>query len=123
MLQRARIHAHPATIEAVLKFTDGAHRKEAVDRIERIIAARSALGEQLARLPLIRRVWPSDSNFVLVDCIDAERVFRAATSVGLIIRDVRSQLGLGSSLRISVGTPEQNDRLVRAIAKAAGAAA
>ena len=37
---------------------------------------------------------------------------------GLIIRDPRSQPGLGSSLRISVGTPEQNDRLLRGIAQA-----
>jgi histidinol-phosphate aminotransferase len=111
------------TIEAVLEFTDETHRKEAAQRIERIVAERAGLSEQLARLAPIRRVWPSDSNFILVDCIDAEQVFRAATSVGLIIRDVRTQLGLGSSLRISVGTPEQNDRLVRAIAKAAGAAA
>jgi histidinol-phosphate aminotransferase len=111
------------TIEAVLKLTDGMHRDEAAQRIDHITAQRASLSEQLASLPPIRRVWPSDSNFVLVECIDAEQVFRAATSVGLILRDVRTQLGLGSSLRISVGTPEQNDRLVRAIAKAAGAAA
>ena len=111
------------TIEAVLTFTDAQHRAESQQRIDVILSERARLSEQLARLPLIRRVWPSDANFLLVDCIDADRVLRAATSVGLIIRDPRSQPALGNSLRISVGTPEQNDRLLRGIAQAAGAAA
>jgi histidinol-phosphate/aromatic aminotransferase/cobyric acid decarboxylase-like protein len=50
-------------------------------------------------------------------------VLRAAAAVGLIVRDPRSQPGLGSSLRISVGTAEQNDRLVQGIAQSTGAAA
>ncbi|HJY40368.1 MAG TPA: histidinol-phosphate transaminase [Steroidobacteraceae bacterium] len=109
------------TIEAVLKFTDGPHRAESQRRIETIRAERARLSEHLARLPAIRRVWPSDSNFILVDCVDADRVLRAAAQVGLIIRDPRSQPGLGSSLRISVGTTEQNDRLLQGIARTTGA--
>ena len=111
------------TIEAVLRFTNAGHRAESAKRIEVIRSERARLSEQLARLPGIRRVWPSDANFVLLDCVDPDRVLRAATTVGLIIRDPRSQPGLGSSLRISVGTPEQNDRLLRGIAQTAGAAA
>ena len=63
-------------------------------------------------------MWPSDSNFLLVDCVDADRgAARRGIGAGLIIRDPRSQPGLGSCLRISVGTPEQNDRLLRGIAR------
>ena len=47
-------------------------------------------------------------------------MLRGAAAVGLIIRDPRSQPGLGTSLRISVGTPEQNDRLLRGIAQLHG---
>jgi len=111
------------TIEAVLKLTDAKHRAESQQRLEVIRSERACLSEQLAQLPAIRRVWPSEANFILVDCIDPDRVLRAAASVGLIVRDPRSQPGLGSSLRISVGTAEQNDRLVQGIAKSAGAAA
>jgi histidinol-phosphate aminotransferase len=111
------------TIEAVLELTDAKHRGESQQRIELIRGERARLSEQLAQLPAIRRVWPSDANFILVDCIDPDRVLRAAAAVGLIVRDPRSQPGLGSSLRISVGTAEQNDRLVQGIAKSAGAAA
>lgn len=107
------------TIEAVLKFTDETHCAESKQRIETILSERARLSEQLARQPLIRRVWHSDANFLLVECVDADRVLQAAVAAGLIIRDPRSQAALANCLRISVGTPEQNDRLVRGIAAAA----
>lgn len=111
------------TIESVLKFTDHAHQSDAKQRIHTVLEERERLADRLRNSPSIRRVWPSDSNFVLVECIDPDQVLRAATSVGLIIRDPRSQLGLGNCLRISVGTPEQNERLVQGIARLTGAAA
>lgn len=112
-----------STVESVLQFTDAAHCAESQRRIQALREERARLREQLQRLPLIRRVWPSDANFLLVECTDADRVLQAAIGVGLIIRDPRSQPGLGSCLRISIGTPEQNARLVRGIATASGQAA
>jgi histidinol-phosphate aminotransferase len=111
------------TIDAVLTFTNAQHCAAAAQRIDTILAERARLAERLAQLPLVSRVMPSDSNFLLIECADAERVFKAATSVGLIVRDTRSQLGLANTLRISVGTPEQNERLLRGIAEASGISA
>lgn len=111
------------TVEAVLALTNAQHASEAARRIELIVSERERLARELAKLPLITRVWPSAANFLLIDCIDADVVLRAAASVGLILRDPRSQLGLAESLRISVGTPEQNERLLRGLARASGAAA
>lgn len=111
------------TIDAVLNFTDEAHVAESQERIASILSERVRLAEQLASLSLIREVWPSNSNFILVDCTDADAVLRAALTAGLIIRDPRSQPGLGSSLRISIGTPEQNNRLIEGVARASGVAA
>jgi histidinol-phosphate aminotransferase len=111
------------TIDAVLKFTDEAHVADSKQRIQVILSERKRLAQRLAALPLIRDVWPSDSNFLLVDCHDADAVLRAAMAAGLIIRDPRSQPGLATCLRISVGTPEQNERLVQGVTRASGAAA
>lgn len=111
------------TIEAVLKYTDAKHQAAAKQRIETLLTERARLAERLAPLPLIRRIWPSDANFLLVECTDADRVLRAAIDSGLIIRDQRGQPTLPNCLRISIGTPDQNDRLVRGIAEAAGVAA
>jgi histidinol-phosphate aminotransferase len=112
-----------ATIEAVLQFTDAAHCAESRRRIQALREERSRLRDQLQSLPLIRRIWPSDANFLLVECTDPDRVLQAAIGAGLIIRDPRSQPGLGNCLRISIGTPEQNGRLVRGITAASGQAA
>jgi histidinol-phosphate aminotransferase len=110
------------TIENVLTFTDTHHRAEARERIDRLLRERSKLTEQLRRLPAIRRVWPSDANFVLIECVNADQVLRAAAQVGLIIRDPRSQPALADCLRISIGSPEQNERLIGSIAQLTGAA-
>lgn len=110
------------TIDAVLKFTDGEHRTAANQRIALILSERARVSEQLKRLPLIRRVWKSDSNFVLVECADTARVLRAVEQVGLIIRNPNSPY-LPDCVRISVGTPAQNDRLLAGIAAASEAVA
>jgi len=111
------------TIRAVLDLTGASHREEARARIATILAERARLAQQLSQLPLIRRVWPSATNFLLVECTDADRVLQAATAAGLIIRDPRSQAGLANCVRITVGTPEQNDRLLKSIREASGATA
>lgn len=105
------------TVESVLEFTDEAHCADSRKLVELLLSERSRLGESLLHLPPIRRVWHSDANFVLVECVDAPRVLRAASAARLIIRDPQQSM-LPNCLRISIGTPEQNDRLLRAIAAA-----
>jgi len=103
------------TVEAVTPMLqpDGVARTK--ERIHRLLAERARLANALAQLPLITRVWPSEANFLLVDSQDPDAVLARARGAGLIIRDVR-QPALPSSLRISVGTPEQNERLLRSLA-------
>lgn len=105
-----------ATVETVLAVTDETQRAQLQQRIQVLLSERQRLSEQLSRSNLIRHVFPSDANFLLVECVDAERVFNAAKSVGLIVRDQRSQPQCANCLRISVGTPEQNTRLLKGLA-------
>ena len=112
-----------STIETVLAVTDARGQAASQERIRTVLEERERLRVGLARLPLIQKVWSSDSNFLLVDCVDADRVLNAAIDSRLIIRDPRSQRGLERSVRISVGTPEQNSRLLRGVAAASGVAA
>jgi histidinol-phosphate aminotransferase len=65
----------------------------------------------------VERVWPSDANFLLIDCRDADRFMSNAVAAGLIVRDLRAQAALPRSLRVSVGTRAQNDALLRSVAK------
>lgn len=104
-----------STVEMVLTATAAQHRRLIEQRINVLIAERQRLAEQLTRSSLIKHVYPSDANFILVECGDAERVFNAAKAVGLVVRDMRSQPQCTNCLRISVGTPEQNTRLVNGL--------
>jgi histidinol-phosphate aminotransferase len=112
-----------STVETVLAVTDKANRAQFEQRVTALVSERKTLAMQLAKSALIKRVWPSDANFILVECADADAVLNAARSVKLVIRDQRTQPQLANCLRISVGTPEQNARLVRALVQNKGAAA
>jgi histidinol-phosphate aminotransferase len=79
-----------------------------------LLRERSRLQRALVALPGITRVWPSDANFLLVEFADPQRALDRAAAAGLLVRDARGYPGLGRALRISVGTPEHNSRLLQA---------
>jgi histidinol-phosphate aminotransferase len=67
---------------------------------------------QLNTIPLVKCVYPSDANFLLVKVRRPNVVYRDLIARGLIVRD-RSRLpGCEGCLRITIGTPEENQRLM-----------
>ena len=64
----------------------------------------------------MRRVYPSQTNFLLVRFIDAERAWRALLAAGVVVRDMRAMPGLDDALRITIGTAEENAHVVEALA-------
>jgi len=69
-----------------------------------------------AALPGVARVWPSDANFLLVEFVDAGNALSRSHAAGLLVRDFRAAPTLGQALRITIGTREQNDRLLESLA-------
>ncbi len=105
------------TIETVLAALEPGRLEEARGRVALIRAERERLRDALSGCAGVVRVLPSVANFLLVEFRDASAAFARARAVGLLVRDVRSQPGLGRHLRITVGTPEQNARLVAGLAR------
>jgi histidinol-phosphate aminotransferase len=103
------------TVEAALRALDCAELPAAQARLEALLAERDYLAHGLAASPLVDRVWPSDANFLLIDCRDADRFMSNTQSGGLIVRDLRGHPALPQSLRVSVGTRLQNDSLLHCI--------
>ena len=68
----------------------------------------------LCASPMVAEVFPSAANFLLIRCTDADKAFQSAIDKGLLVRDFRQRAGLEHCLRITIGTPEQNDRLLSA---------
>jgi histidinol-phosphate/aromatic aminotransferase/cobyric acid decarboxylase-like protein len=79
-----------------------------------LLAERTRLVAALGQCPRITRVWPSEANFLLVDCLEPDDVLARARAAGLLIRDVR-QPALPVAVRISVGTPKENQRLLESL--------
>jgi histidinol-phosphate aminotransferase len=111
-------YAIPATtVEDVLKLTEAPQRAMSAERIRTILAERERMRARLAASPAVVHVFPSDANFLLVRCRDASAFLEAGKSVGLLVRDFSGAPRLGGCLRISVGNPEQNERLLIAVEK------
>jgi histidinol-phosphate aminotransferase len=75
-----------------------------------LVAARRQLATALAKLPAVRRVWPSDANFLLVQVDDASGLLAAARARGIVLRD-RSK-DFANTIRLTIGTPEENARVL-----------
>jgi len=103
------------TVEAALRALDPAELPAAHARLEGLLAERETLSRGLSASPLVDRVWPSDANFLLIDCRDADRFMSNTLAGGLIVRDLRAHPALPRSLRVSVGTREQNDALLHCV--------
>lgn len=91
-------------------------------RIAETIAERARLQAGLAALPAVRRAMDSSANFVLVRCADAQAAFAGLLARGIVVRDLRAMPGLSDALRITVGTPEQNDGVLATLASLAAPA-
>jgi histidinol-phosphate aminotransferase len=109
-------YAIPAsTVEEVLHLTEAPQRAGSAARIQTLIEERRRMQERLARTACVSRQFPTDANFTLVEFRDARLALEAGKSAGLLVRDFSSAPGLANCLRISVGTPEQNERLMSAL--------
>ncbi|MDO9832122.1 histidinol-phosphate transaminase [Glaesserella parasuis] len=84
-------------------------------RIEEVLTLRADLQKNLENLPLVEKVFESDGNYLLVKFQDGPKVFKALWDQGIILRDQHKALGLQNCVRITVGTREENARVVEAI--------
>lgn len=60
-------------------------------------------------------VWPSAGNFLLLRVAEPRRVFESLLAGGVLIRDFSTLPLLDGCLRVTVGTPEENDRFLTAL--------
>lgn len=84
-------------------------------QLEQILKGRVYLQRELNNIPLVRCVYPTDANFLLVDVGDADYVYQCLVEQGIIVRN-RNKVSLcRGCLRITVGTETENILLVSAL--------
>ena len=85
--------------------------------VKEIIQERKKLARALTKLPIVLKVFPSDSNFLLVRVKDAPGTYQYLMDKKIIVRD-RSKVSLcANCIRITIGTPKENIVLIQALEK------
>jgi histidinol-phosphate aminotransferase len=82
------------------------------ERVAAILAERRRLEAELPRLACVRELFPSDANFLLLRVGDADGLYRHLAANGIIVRNRSREQHCHNCLRITVGTPAENRRLV-----------
>jgi histidinol-phosphate aminotransferase len=108
-------------IGAALAALSASGRQSAREHIAIVREQRADMRQALSGLAGVRAVLPSDANFLAVRFDQAGTVYQRLLQAGIVVRDVRRYPGLQDALRITIGTPEQMQRLLAALPKALAA--
>ena len=85
--------------------------------VKTLLAERAVLVEALQKLPIVQHIYPTDANFVLVRVDDANALYHYLVDKSIIVRNRNTvSLCLGC-VRITVGTPEENQILLEELKK------
>ena len=90
-------------------------KRDVAAEVELIKSERSRMAQALAGLSRVRKVWPSDANFLLAQVDDARGMYEELLAAQVIVRDRSKVLGCAGCLRITVGTPAENDKVLAVI--------
>lgn len=101
------------TQRLALEALENAYRKDVW--VDEILKEREQLKRELQKLEIVEKIFPSDANFLLVRVKDAPATYQYLIDKRIIVRD-RSRVNLCyNCIRITVGTPEENKRLIEAL--------
>ena len=103
------------SVAAALAALEPAAQPQVVAAVARTIGAREQMRRDLRRLDGVHQVLPSRANFLCARFENCADVFRHLLRRGVVVRDVSRYAGLAGHLRISIGTPEENRRLLEAL--------
>ncbi len=82
------------------------------EQIKVIKQEREKLTSSLKELSYIEKIYPSDANFILIKVDDANSKYNQLLEKGIVIRNRSTQYKCENTLRISVGTPKENLKLI-----------
>lgn len=102
-------------LAAALAALNPAGLTAARESVARLVAERARLATALAKLPAVKRVWPSDTNYLLIEVADSARVMAAGRAAGVVWRD-RSK-DAPHHIRITLGTAEENNATLEVLSR------
>jgi len=91
------------------------NKTEVENWVSTLISERKRVSAEIEKLEIVQKVYPSDANFVLVAVDDAPGIYQQLVKNGIIVRD-RSKVHLcAGCLRLTIGSPDENNLLITAL--------
>jgi histidinol-phosphate aminotransferase len=87
-------------------------QQDVVDQVDEVVEQRKIVIEALSKMAVVKHIYPSDSNFILVKMDEPIAIYSTLIDNGIIVRDRSRIAGCEGCLRITIGTPEQNSKLI-----------
>jgi histidinol-phosphate aminotransferase len=84
-------------------------------QVSLIISERERVNTELKMMSGIIKVWPSDANFILMEVDTPKELYAYLLRCGIVVRDRSSLQGCKGCLRLTIGTPPQNEALLSAL--------
>ena len=101
--------------QAALRALTHPGLEAAKQSVETLIRERNRLATALTKLPLVKKLWPSDTNYLLIEVPDAAKAMAAGRGTGVIWRD-RSK-DVPNTIRITIGTAEENNETLEVLSR------
>ncbi len=90
-------------------------QKSVQDEVAKILAGREKLNETLNSVPFVSKIYPTDANFILVKVDNADLRYGQLLEKGIVVRNRSTQPLCENTLRFTVGTPDENEKLISAL--------
>jgi histidinol-phosphate aminotransferase len=97
--------------EAVLECLN--NQSEVSKNIDIILSERTKLKDALNQLDIVKKIYPTDANFLLVEVDNADKTYQYLIDKKVIIRNRNTQVE--NCIRITVGTAVENQKLIEAL--------
>ena len=91
--------------------------EETARKIAVLQKEKEKMRKALEQLPGVSRIFPSDTNFLLVEIKNATKIYQELINKGIVLRNRSGMLYCKECLRITIGTPEENKRLLDELTK------
>lgn len=98
------------TQDAAMKTLE--NKNKVADQISTVLKERSRLMKAFENYPFVKKIYPSEANFILIKVDDANKRYNQLIDKGIVVRNRNSQLHCENCLRITVGTPDENTQLL-----------
>ncbi len=85
------------------------------DQVSQIIEQRGVVIEALKGFDSVEKVYPTEANFVLIRVADADRLYNELVEAGVIVRNRSRIVGCRNTLRLTIGTADENNRMLKII--------